>query len=225
MTTKHNTQIEETFVLPDPPERDPDDMTSVLFLHSNGNIHHLKQHLGNLESTIVGGEIYVTIAPGQRRRVPDLLVAFNSDLAAYIRRNGYIIAEQGKPPDFVLEIASRSTGENDVSQKRTDYESMGIPEYWRFDHTGDFHGEKLRGDRLSEGNYIPIEITSIDQDTVQGYSPVLNVLIRWDHGELVFIDPNTEVPILTYDDQKVRADQAEDRIRQLEEENLRLRGG
>ena len=34
---------------------------------------------------------------------PDLLVAFDVDPAAYEASNGYVIAEQGKPPDFVLE--------------------------------------------------------------------------------------------------------------------------
>ena len=224
MTTKPNIQIEETFVLPDPPERDADDMTSVLYLHSNGNIHHLKQHLGNLETTIVGGELYVTLAPGERRRVPDLLVAFNADIASYIGRSGYIIAEQGKPPDFVLEVASKRTGRRDVTSKRRDYATMGIPEYWRFDHTGDFHEEKIAGDRLSDGTYVPIDIKTLEQDILQGYSPVLKVMIRWDHGELVFVDPGTEAPITTFTDERNRRIRAEERIRQLEEENRRLRG-
>ena len=238
MTTKPSTHIEETLVLPDPPERDPDDITSVLYLHDNGNFHHLKQHLGNQESTIIGGEMYVTLGPGERRRVPDLMVAFNADLEGYIRRNGYIIAEQGKSPDFVLEVASRRTGEVDIRDKRRDYAAMGIPEYWRFDHTGNYHRSKLGGDRLAEGGYVPIDIETLDEATLQGYIPVLNLLIRWHHGKLVFVDPATQAPILTYDDQRNmkeqeaaranqaenRATQAENRIRELEEENRRLRG-
>ena len=41
---------------------------------------------------------------------PGLLIAMGADPEAYRENNGYIISEQGKPPDFVLEIASRSTG-------------------------------------------------------------------------------------------------------------------
>ena len=53
-------------------------------------------------------------------RYPDLLIAFDADIEAHKRSNGYIIAEPGKPPDFVLEIASQRTGNEDVSDKRDD---------------------------------------------------------------------------------------------------------
>ena len=34
--------------------------------------------------------------------VPDLLIALGADPETYRENNGYIISEQGKPPDFVL---------------------------------------------------------------------------------------------------------------------------
>ena len=68
-------------------------------------------------------------------RYPDLLIAFDADIEAYQRSNGYIIAEPGKPPDFVLEIVSQRTGNEDVGDKRDDYADFVIPEYWRFDET------------------------------------------------------------------------------------------
>ena len=42
---------------------------------------------------------------------------------------------QGKPPDFVLEVASPSTSRNDETTKRNIYAGMGVPEYWRYDPT------------------------------------------------------------------------------------------
>ena len=66
---------------------------------------------------------------------PDLLIAMGADPETYRENNGYIISEQGKPPDFALEIASRSTGRQDVVEKRMTYADLGIPEYWRFDET------------------------------------------------------------------------------------------
>ena len=48
---------------------------------------------------------------------PDLIIAFNADPAACNARNGYVISEQGKPPDFVLEIGSESTGQRDATVK------------------------------------------------------------------------------------------------------------
>lgn len=71
---------------------------------------------------------------------PDLLVAFDVDPERYRASNGDVITEQGKPPDFVMEIASASTGQTDIGAKRDDHEAFGIREYWRFDETGEFHG-------------------------------------------------------------------------------------
>ena len=72
--------------------------------------------------------------------------------------NGYVISEQGKPPDFVLEVASESTANIDTGAKRDDYAALGIAEYWRFDETGEYHGARLAGDRLVQGRYEPIPI-------------------------------------------------------------------
>ena len=77
---------------------------------------------------------------------PDILIAFDADPEACARRNAYIFAEQG-PPDFVLKVASRSTGHIDVQGKPADYAAPGIPEYWRFAETGASHGARLTGDR------------------------------------------------------------------------------
>ena len=52
------------------------------------------------------------------RMAPDLLIALGANPETYRENNGYIISEQGKPRDFVLEIASRSTGHQDVVEKR-----------------------------------------------------------------------------------------------------------
>ena len=209
--------------LPDPPERHPDDMTSSKHLSATGNQHHLAQHLGSPDTTIVAGERYVVVRPTRSirlRRTPDLLVTFNADPAAYEASNGYIIEEQGKPPDFVLEIASRHTGHIDVVQKRDDYATLEIPEYWRFDETGQFHG-----DRLVNGVYAPILIEELPDGSLQGYSPALNLIIRWGNGRLAWYDPDTGRHILIYEDQRERADAAEARVRELEAELQRLQGG
>ena len=47
-----------------------------------------------------------------------------------------MISEQGKPPDFVLEVASGSTAERDLAPKRDDNAAFGITGYRRIDETG-----------------------------------------------------------------------------------------
>ena len=124
------------FQLPDPPECEPDDMTCFKHLVMTGNAHFLKAHLGNAETTVVGDELYLALdrrGPGTDFRIPDLLVAFDADPELHEENNGYVISEQGNPPDFVLEIASPSNRATDNTVKRDFYARHGVLEYWHFD--------------------------------------------------------------------------------------------
>ena len=214
------------FRLPDIPQRDPDEVTQQKQLTITGHAHHILQHLGNFDTTLVTADRWIIVEPGTFRelaRYPDLLVAFDVDPELYEASNGYIISEQGKPPDFVLEVASASTGDTDTGAKREDYARMGIPEYWRFDETGEHHGARLAGDRLVNGRYEPMPIDRLPDGVLQGYSPALNLLLRWERGQLAWYDPATEEHIATFDTERARADAAEARVRELEDELRRLR--
>ena len=191
MTTK----AQKLAPLPGPPEGKPEDMTNFNQTNITGNAHNLMHYLGNFETTLVAGEHYMARTRPREMtgvRYPDLLVAFGVDPEAYHRSNAYIIEEQGKPPDFVLEIASPSTRDQDATVKRREYEALGIPEYWRFDENGDSHRARLAGDRLVDGRYEPVPIDERPDGTLQGYSQALGLLIRWNEGQLQWIDPSTE---------------------------------
>ena len=207
MTTAKSAQ---TFRFPDPPEREPDDMTSFDHLARTGSVHHLMHHLGHPETTIVTGEHYLARTPPGRSlsgvRYPDLLIAFDVDPEAHRLSNAYVISEQGKPPDFVLEIASSKTAEVDTGDKRREYAGLGIPEYWRFDETGEFHGTRLAGDRLVDGAYRPIPIEQLPGGVLQGYSYVLNLHLRWEDGQLRWHDPATGRHIATFEGERDRAE-------------------
>ena len=229
------TQCQPTRIrFPDPPERRPEDMTTFNHLAVTGSAYLLIHHLGNPDTTIVAGEHYVALAPTTEMaglRYPDLLIAFNVDPAAYRESNAYVISEQGKPPDFVLEIVSPNSRRRDRVTKRQVYAGLGIPEYWRFDETDGPRRIKLAGDRLSaDGQYRPIPIERLRDGTLQGYSPALNLHLRWESGQLRWHDPATGQHIVTLEDERARADreqaarlQAEARARELEAELRRLR--
>ena len=209
---------------PDPPERRPEDMTTFNHLAVTGSAYLLIHHLGNPDTTIVAGEHYVALAPTKDMkglRYPDLLIAFNANPAVYRENNAYVISEQGKPPDFVLEIASPSSRRRDRVTKRPAYANLGIPEYWRFDETDDPRRTKLAGDRLSpEGQYHPIPIEHLPDGTLQGYSAVLNLYLRWEAGQLRWHDPTTGQHIVTLEDERARADHAEARARSEHETRI-----
>ena len=205
------------FRFPDPPEREPDDLTSFDHLSRTGNVRYLALHLGNPDTTLIAGEHYLARMYTARLRgvrYPDLLVAFDVDPEAYRRSNAYVIAEQGKPPDFVLEIASRKTARVDRVDKRAEYAGLGIPEYWRFDETGRFHGTRLAGDRLVRGRqYRAIPIEDLGGGVLQGYSRALHLYLRWEEGRLGWYDPETGRHIATFEDEREARLRAEAEVR------------
>ena len=226
---------------PDPPERTPDDMTSVKAIHLNGISHALKMHLADRPNTVIDAEHYISPAPIRDLTgvvYPDLLIAFDADADALERSNAYVISEQRKPPDFILEIASRRTRRFDRTTKRDIYARMAVPEYWRFDDSPTRTNPALAADLLVHGRYQPITIDVLHDGRHRGYSPVLNLILEWQDGRLHWIDPRTGLHIPTFEqerDARVRAEDraraaeerartAESRNRELEEENRRLRG-
>ena len=111
----------------------------------------------------------------------------------------------------MLEIASEGTGHIDIGEKRQFYEALQIPEYWRFDATGEFHGTRLAGDRLVQGRYEPIAIEEVGDEVLQGHSTVLNLNCRWEQGRLAWYDPATGRHIATFESMRARAVAAEAR--------------
>ena len=203
------------------------DMQNPIYLYLPGHLSALARHFGNHETTIVLGEVPVGWNVRRRRgiRIPDLTVAFNVNRAKVIDDDGFSIDEHGKPPDFVLEVASRNTAENDYTVKRVDYAAFGVPEYWRFDPTnGTRYDVGLAGDRLVDGSYQPIEITQVDETHFRGHSEVLGMDICWEQSQLRWYDPVGERYLSTFDEEVEARVSAEQRVRELESEIRRLRG-
>ena len=175
---------------PDAPPRD--DMQNLFYLHERSAIEALKDHFGSPDSTLVWTEARLgpTLSQPDDTRVPDLMIAFNCDVALARRDNGYSLANQPHPPEFVLEVASRTTGIVDYTEKRADYARYGVAEYWRFDPTGGaYHDEAPAADTLIDRRYRRIPIAWTDATHGRAYSPALCLYICWDAGELRFYDP------------------------------------
>ena len=196
--------------------------------------HLLHERYEDRTDVFISGGVFISydITDGNRRVGPDLLIAFDVNSAG-IREGlpNYWIWEVGKPPDFVLEVASPSTAENDLGWKRELYQRIGVQEYWRLDPTGgELYGQAITGERLVNGEYeeYPPEYGEGGQE--RGYSELLDVVFAWDgRQEFDVLDPATGLTIDKRVAAEARAAAAEDqaeaaeaRIRELEE---RLRGG
>ena len=214
---------------PDPP-RNPDEWTWFRVLALSGVSYFLSWHFGTPETTVMNGKVYIaphSLSEIKGLRAPDMLIAFNADPDACARRNAYVISEQGKPPDFVMEVASPSTGRIDVRDKPADYAALGIPEYWRFDETGESYGARLAGDRLVGDRYEPIAIAKLPKGNLEGYSEALGLKLRWEKGQLKCYDPTTTKPIMDLPEmqriaEKERQGRLEEQKARLEEQKARL---
>jgi len=193
MTTKPVASPSEPGAIIQFPDVPPEEVTGYHHVNFPGYPGALSLHFGNPETTVILSEIAAALMPTRDRRgvrYPDLLIAFNANPAAIIPRNGYLIPEQGKPPDFVLEVASESTGDIDEDEKRLDYARMRVPEYWRFDPSGgDWHSSHLVGDRLVGEEYQPIAITRLDDEHDWGHSEALNLDLGWEEQTKYRVDP------------------------------------
>ena len=172
------------------PEYRHDDMLQAAPVNESG--HLLEDHFAGQPHTLVdtGGFVFYDPADMRRRRVrPDVYVVFEVDTDAIYARDGYIIAEAGKPPDFALEVASRATSRYDTGGKRDLYAMIGVGEYWRFDHTGGrLYGAALSGDLLVDGAYQPIPLTTEADGLLWGYSAALDLCLCARGRRLLYYD-------------------------------------
>ena len=86
---------------------------------------------------------------------PDVQVVFG--VARGGDRSTYKVWEEGKAPDFVLEVAPPSTAANDARHKAREYARIGVREYWRLDPTGSLMEAPLEGWVASGGRFDPLE--------------------------------------------------------------------
>ena len=145
--------------------------------------------------------------PASRRAVvaPDVFVVIGAP--THIRRS-YKLWEEPKAPDFVLEITSRSTREEDQGRKREVYASLGVEEYWLFDPTGDYLAPRLQGFRLHGGEYRPLPSVAMMDGGLSLHSEALALDLRLDaEGALRFHDPASGEDLPAHEEMRARVEQ------------------
>ena len=117
--------------------------------------HFLGTHFQERRDVYVSGNILIFYEERNLSLTvsPDILVAFGVERR---RRRSYRTWEEGKAPDFVLEVLSPSTWTKDRDEKRRTYARLGVREYFLFDPTGEHIQPVLQGYRLDWGRYEPL---------------------------------------------------------------------
>ena len=104
----------------------------------------LEQFFRETPDVYVSGDLLMYYLQGDPRKVvaPDVLVSFG---IGQKRRRTYLVWEEGKLPDFVMEMASETTYRNDLTEKMSLYADLGIPEYFLCDIEGLYLPSPLMG--------------------------------------------------------------------------------
>ena len=103
----------------------------------------------------VSGDILMYYVEGDPRKsvAPDVLVTFGMGKKD---RRTYLVWEEGKVPDFVMEFSSKGTYRNDLGSKMELYASLGIRDYFLYDAEGLYLSSPIMGFTLVDGVYTPI---------------------------------------------------------------------
>jgi Uma2 family endonuclease len=193
-------------------------------------IRTLQEHFAAEPMVYVTGNLLLFYEEGNRRKhvSPDAFVV--RGVPKLPPREYYLLWEEGKGPDVVIEITSKSTRREDRTKKLVLYRDvLKVPEYFQFDPRQEYLKPSLQGARLVEGQYVPIA-------AVEGRLPseFLGLHLERRGTELRFYNPAAGATLLTQAeraakeaDARQRAEQerqhAEQERRRLEDENERLR--
>jgi Uma2 family endonuclease len=106
----------------------------------------------------VSGNLLLFYRPNDKRRhlSPDCMVVFG--VPKHNRLN-YLTWEEGKGPDVVFEITSKTTRREDIQTKHDLYRDvLKVKEYFLFDPFEEYLTPSMQGFRLRAGAYQPIRM-------------------------------------------------------------------
>ena len=120
-------------------------------------IQTLQGRYENEPNVYVSGNLLLYYEEGNKRRhvSPDVFVVQGVPKR---ERLNYLLWEEGKGPDVVIELTSSSTRREDVKKKFELYQDvLHVAEYFLFDPYGDYLRPSFQGYRLQDGKYQAIE--------------------------------------------------------------------
>ena len=160
-------------------------------------MYHLPLHGKAPRTDRAGRPVYPRLAP-------DVLVSFGVPKRD---RLSYVVADEGKAPDFVLEVASTSTWRRDYGEKRKTYEALGVREYFLYDARPEAE-TRLAGFRLRGGVYEELAGSPISVGGPPGlHSDVLDLWAHLDaQGGLRWYDPAKGEDLRTLSEAELRGD-------------------
>jgi Uma2 family endonuclease len=179
-------------------------------------VEALRLHFQDEPDVYVSGNMLLYYVEGNPRIsvAPDVFVVWGVDKH---ERSSYRLWEEGKGPDFVLEVTSRSTRGQDQRTKRNLYAELGVVEYFLYDPTGDYLEPALQGFRLHGNMYASIRGVEAADGTLTLRSTVLGLDLRLSDGVFRYVEPYTGRLLLSHGEE-IEARQAAEQRAQTEAE-------
>ncbi len=197
-------------------------------------IEMLENHFRSRPDVYVSGNLLLYYEEGNPKAsvAPDVFVVFGIEKK---QRRTYRLWEEGKGPDFVLELVSKNTYRNDLGDKKDLYASvLSVKEYYLYDPDGQYLPSPLLGYRLEkDGVYSPIQPVGarlpsfvlglelgIRDDELKLYNPLTK---DWVLKPVEQADARTQQAEAKAQQESLARRQAEARAQQAEAELARLR--
>lgn len=181
-------------------------------------VESLALHFQNQKQTYVSGNllIYYEKKNPKASVAPDVFVVFGVPKQD---RRTYKIWEEGKSPDVVIEITSRTTRKIDEKKKPKLYRKLGVQEYFQYDPTGDYLQPALRGRMLNEKNrYQKMRAERLKDGTLSITSHLLELQLHLQADRLRLFDPKSQQYLLTHSEEAKARQLAEKKVLRVQKE-------
>ena len=184
-------------------------------------IYALEKRYEDVPDIYVSGNLLMYYVEGDNSKsvCPDVFLV---EGVAKEDRPIYKVWEEGKGPSLVIEMASKTTWENDLNDlngKMEKYGRIGVVEYFLFDPVDIYLHPRLQGFRLLGGRYHSIPAAA-DGSLV---SQVTGLRLKLEGERLRLVDLGSGEKLLWAIEERQARIAAEARARAAEEEILRLR--
>jgi Uma2 family endonuclease len=175
-------------------------------------IRDILRHRYAGQRVYVGSDMLVYYQEGKPSRffVPDEFVVLDCEQRD---RRVFKIFDEGRTPNVIIELTSRSSKTEDAVFKPQIFELIGVGEYFLYDPLSEYLKPTLQGFRLGDDGYEPIEPNASGSLLCEQ----LGIELSLDGLSLVMRDASTQRVLLT------SAEAAEAKVAELEQEVQRLR--
>jgi Uma2 family endonuclease len=184
-------------------------------------VEPLEVWLADDPMAFVAGNMFVYFERGNPRRhaSPDVFVVRGVPKETSPERRRYLVWEEGKSLDLLIEVTSESTRDEDLEEKMDLYrDTLHVAEYFLFDPYEEYLEPRLQGYRLGRERYTRIR-------PVEGRLPskVLGLHLKGEGTLLRLFDPVTESRLPIPPEERIARQQAEAEVERLRRELDELR--